>query len=156
MTIREQIIQAVQTLMAGINGQAPYLTEVEEVFAHDLSPSDEITSDIVIGVFSRTFQIQRNLTRLSHGIDCPAILILGIRAVIRAGADEIDLKKSNLIADVGVAIFQTLNLGIANNNAVRIENLSFEQEQISLSGSGALGTFLASLQVNFLLDPTQP
>lgn len=154
---RKTILTAVGNLIVGINGQAPYLTEVDNVYTYDIAASDGLADDIGVGVFSRTFQIQATKTRLTRGADCPAILIVGIRAVIRGGADTVSDVKDNLIADLQTAFFQDISLGVLpNNNAVKIDNLSFEQEGISASGTGGLAMFLASLTVSFLTDPAHP
>ena len=154
-TVREQVFSAVVTALSGINGASPYQTKVDDVFPYNVTPDENIADDIVLGVFPRTFQVQRNQTRLSHGADCPAIFMVGIRGILKGAADVIEAAHSQFLADVERAIWANINLGI-NTNAVRIESLSFENELISKTGAAALATFLATLTVAWLTDPTNP
>src|SRR5579871_2685310 len=150
-TTREQVSQAVITALSGINGSDPYSTEVEEVFPFDVSPDSSVAKDCTIGVFPRSFQIQRNQTRLSHGADCAAIFILGIRGILKSSVETVPDNLSRFVADIERALFKNVNLGILTN-AVRIETLVFENEGIYQVGAGAYCGFLASLTVAWLTD----
>lgn len=156
LSVRRQAFQAVIGLIAGINGQDPYTSTVDEVQNSDLAPSDDVVDDVVVGVFPRLFRVDSTKTRLTHGQDSNARLMIGIRAIMRVAVDNAVDQKDQLIDDVRRALFSSLNLGI-QSNAFRIEDFATEQESVQPNGTvGAFAQFLATLTVAWLEDPSNP
>jgi hypothetical protein len=156
-SIRRQVYAAVKGLLENINGQAPFTIKVDDVIDGDISSYENIVDNIVLGIFFRAGTIESTRTRLTHGMDCPEAAMVSIRALVRASVDTAFDIKEQLKDDLEIALFQSMNLGILTN-ALRITSLSFEGESVQPipSGNSAFATFLATLTVNWLTDPTNP
>ena len=163
-TIREQITAYILTALAAIQqGQpvpnspcgATFQQSVDEVYNTDISADENMASDIVLGVFVQGDSTQSTLTKLSHGLDCPASLVFGIRAIIRGGVENIETVKSQLVADIKRALWARLDFNLSIY-CVCLKSMAFNQEYSSYSGSGALGMFLASISIDYRYDPRNP
>lgn len=160
MSTRETVITAVINALTGINGQGSYQTTVGAVLDHDLSAQDENTQDIILGVFARGYRFDSNLTKLSHGADVPTTLLIGVRGIVRADANGADDLKSQLINDVGVAIYNAgVNLGLnvpGPAGTAQVRSIDFSNESVDAIGAAAYATFLATITITWLCDPRNP
>jgi hypothetical protein len=162
-TTLEQVFDKVVSLLEAITQPNGYRTTVGTVEDFDITLVDEVASDITLGVFVRSHAVDRNLTRMSHGIECPASLIVGIRAAVRGSLSTCDPIKKNLICDIKQALFSDFGLGFLGTpqatgalGTITVENIQFQDGGIQPDAAGAIGNFLASLSVKWLEDPSNP
>lgn len=155
MTITQQILLNVLTILSGINGASPYLIKVDSVSDYDIAPYETFSDDVMLGVFPQSYNLPRGLTRLTHAQDVNASMVIGIRGIVRGDKESMGAQKRALMDDIGRALYSNINLQILTN-AVKHEGLSFNQIGETPSGNSALGYFLGNLNVTFLLDPSNP
>src|ERR1700722_4160204 len=105
LTVRQQIVNAVIGILAGINGQPPYSTTVDSVHDFDIAAFEQPADDVALGVFPNSYSLPRGLTRVSHAQDVKGSITLNVRGFVKASIDGAGTLKSNLIDDIGRALF---------------------------------------------------
>lgn len=162
-TVLEQVFDKVVGLLETITETNGYRTTVQKVEEFDVSPIDEPSANIFLGVFIQSHGVDRNLTHLSHGIECPATLILGIRAGIRSSVAGIYSTKKDLMCDIKEALFSDFGLGFLGTpqavgalGTISVTRIGFQDGGVQTDAAAAYGSFLASFTVNWLEDPSNP
>ena len=129
MTIRQTILQNLIELLSGINGQPPYQSKVDSVYDYDIAPFENLSDDVMLGIFPQAYNPPLGLTRVTPRWGRGSTLMIGVRGVIRSSAELAGILKSNLIDDIGIVLYSNINLGI-QTNAVYHDGINFTQEYI--------------------------
>jgi hypothetical protein len=160
LSIREDILQNVKQLLAGIaaTASAPgggvYETTVDEVIDGDLLGIDQPAKNIVLGVFQRTYDVAANALAINNN-DYPHTLQLAVRAWVRAEKDNLRLRKDQLQNDLMRALWADRYRG-NTTDPVNTVRLSFTDENFGFEAAAGWATFMATVTVTWLGDARNP
>jgi hypothetical protein len=157
MSTRADILKNIRETLEGIDSSKDdsFNTKVDAVESGDISSFDEVAYSIVLGVFVQGFNVGPSLTKSGRKRDLAMTLSVGIRAIIRSTVDDIEETMSDLMGDISQALFDDPRRGIDDLPVDTIQ-INFGQEFIDQAGGGALGNFIAVVQITWLGDSQKP